>query len=76
MTFEQFRNFYLMKDPQNCSATGNFKFLLSDRNFPKSVDWRNRGGVSPVKNQGQCGSCWTFSTVGSMESHYLIYKNE
>ena len=45
---------------------------LGDVNVPASIDWTFANAVTPVKDQGQCGSCWSFSSTGALEGAYAI----
>jgi len=55
--------------PRNDAPRPNAAQLLAN---PSSVDWVAKGVVNPIKNQGQCGSCWAFSSVASLESEWAI----
>lgn len=46
------------------------------QSLPAKFDWRDKNKVTPIKNQGQCGACWAFTTVATIESAWAIKHNE
>jgi len=72
----------LIKPPfqkQNAGIETNYITSPLSASYPSSLDWRNKDGndwISPIKDQGECGACWAFSSVAVVESRAKIELNK
>ncbi|CAL9164373.1 oryzain alpha chain-like [Musa acuminata AAA Group] len=81
LTNEEFRALYLGAKGRGVArrsrvAADRYRYEGAGDVLPDSVDWRAKGAVAAVKNQGSCGSCWAFSTVAAVEGINQIVTGE
>jgi cathepsin L len=73
-TDDEFKRLLGNKEVENYTAP--MSELEVPESLPESIDWRTKGAVNPVKDQGHCGSCWAFAATAAIESHHFLYSGE
>lgn len=74
MTEDEFKSKYL--GYRAGSVQSELEEYPENFSAPDSIDWRDKGAVTYVKDQGHCGSCWAFSATGSTEAAYFLKNNK
>lgn len=76
LTPEEFKAQYVSSYKSEVGSFGCKSFSSTASGAPSSIDWRSKGVVNPVRDQGQCGSCWAFSTTSNAESVWAISSGQ
>ena len=75
-TWEEFNAVLGLKDMPRGEYSADFEEAEEVEGLPMTFDWRPQGVVTPVKDQGSCGSCWAFSAIEAVESAWAIAGND